>query len=294
MIASLAGPLIGGATALGAVLVLAVLVLRPGRLAGRVMPHVATGAIRPRKATAADRVKAKALELLEPLGTPRAVVAKRLDMLGDEDLPAFRLRQLQWAAIGGAGGLVVGLFGIASGSNAVLALFVVALGAALGAYLVDYQLGKRVEERSAAYTRELPDVVELLALAVGSGESIRESLERVARIGNGAVVGEVRRMLSFVHAGRPMAQAITEMGVRSDNPELARFCDAVVSAIERGTGLADTLHTQATDTRQAARRTLLELGGKAEISMMVPVVFLILPITVLFTLFPGLRALSLG
>ena len=43
----------------------------------------------------------------------------------------------------------------------------------------------------------------------------------------------------------------------------------------------------------AVRRQLMEAGGRKEISMMIPVVFLILPVTVLFTLYPGLRALTM-
>lgn len=36
----------------------------------------------------------------------------------------------------------------------------------------------------------------------------------------------------------------------------------------------------------------MEEGGKKEIQMMVPVVFLVLPITVLFLVFPGFRMFS--
>ena len=43
--------------------------------------------------------------------------------------------------------------------------------------------------------------------------------------------------------------------------------------------------------REVGKRALLEASGKKEISMMAPVVFLILPITVLFALYPGLVTL---
>jgi tight adherence protein C len=58
-------------------------------------------------------------------------------------------------------------------------------------------------------------------------------------------------------------------------------------AIERGTPLADVLRAQAVDVREAGKRALLEAGGRKEIAMIVPVVFLVLPVTVLFALFPG-------
>jgi tight adherence protein C len=65
----------------------------------------------------------------------------------------------------------------------------------------------------------------------------------------------------------------------------------LVVAIERGTPLADMLRAQAADVREAGKRALLEAGGRKEVSMMVPVVFLILPVTVLFALFPALSTL---
>ena len=60
------------------------------------------------------------------------------------------------------------------------------------------------------------------------------------------------------------------------------------------TPLADVMRAQAADAREASRRALMEEGGKREIAQMVPVVFLVLPITVVFALFPGLFVLRLG
>jgi len=73
---------------------------------------------------------------------------------------------------------------------------------------------------------------------------------------------------------------------------LARFLDGMAVAIERGTPLADVLRAQAADVRALSKRQLLESGGRKEIAMMVPVVFLVLPITILFALYPGLLAIT--
>ena len=64
-------------------------------------------------------------------------------------------------------------------------------------------------------------------------------------------------------------------------------------AVERGTPLAEVLRSQAADVREAGHRSLMETGGRKEIAMMVPVVLLILPVTVLFAVFPGIAALRL-
>ena len=49
---------------------------------------------------------------------------------------------------------------------------------------------------------------------------------------------------------------------------------------------------QTADVREARKRHLMEIGGRKEIAMMVPVIFLILPVTILFALYPGLIQIS--
>ncbi|MGY1709295.1 type II secretion system F family protein [Geodermatophilus sp. SYSU D00758] len=74
------------------------------------------------------------------------------------------------------------------------------------------------------------------------------------------------------------------MAERTSLEPLARFVDGLLVALERGTPLAEVLRAQAADAREAGKRLLLEAGGRKEIAMMVPVVFLVLPVTVLFAL----------
>ena len=85
-----------------------------------------------------------------------------------------------------------------------------------------------------------------------------------------------------------MAAAFDRLAVSTGLPLVSRFAQGIAIAMERGTPLADVLHAQAADVREAGRRNLIELAARREVAMMVPVVFLVLPVTVLFALFPGL------
>jgi tight adherence protein C len=58
--------------------------------------------------------------------------------------------------------------------------------------------------------------------------------------------------------------------------------------------LADVLRAQAADVRDSAKRELMEAAGRKEIAMMVPLVFGVLPLTVIFAVYPGLATLDLG
>ena len=139
---------------------------------------------------------------------------------------------------------------------------------------------------------EFPTVAELLALAVAAGEGPVGALERVTRISRGELAASCGRALAEARAGASLVQALEASPRRTSLPPLARFVDGVAVAVERGTPLAEVLRAQAVDVREAGKRALLEAGGRKEIAMMVPVVFLVLPVTVLFALFPGFYGFS--
>ena len=61
---------------------------------------------------------------------------------------------------------------------------------------------------------------------------------------------------------------------------------------EDGFALVKSIRAQSADAREEAKRTLLETGGRKEVQMMLPVVFMILPVTVVFALYPGLLTLT--
>ena len=69
--------------------------------------------------------------------------------------------------------------------------------------------------------------------------------------------------------------------------------DALIIAISRGAPLMEVLSSQIEEARSNQRNRVLAAAGKAEISMMIPVVFLILPISILFALWPSLSGLNL-
>jgi len=100
--------------------------------------------------------------------------------------------------------------------------------------------------------------------------------------------------LAATRAGTPLIEALHEFSGRTELGPLVRFVDGIVVAVERGTPLADVLRAQAADVRDSAKRELMEAAGRKEIAMMVPLVFGVLPLTVIFAVYPGLAALDLG
>jgi tight adherence protein C len=221
-------------------------------------------------------------------------VRRRLDQAGrDMTIDEFRSQQVVWAAGGLAVGLGASLLLAGRGTfSPVLLLFLSLSGAVAGLLARDQMLSREVTRREQRMMTEFPTIAELLALAVAAGEGPTGALERVTRLSSGELARELGRALAEARAGVSLVVALQGIAARTSLAPLARFVDGVAIAVERGTPLADVLRAQAVDVREAGKRALLEAGGRKEIAMMLPVVFLVLPVTVLFALFPGFIGFS--
>jgi tight adherence protein C len=230
-----------------------------------------------------------AVRALERVLGGAASVRRRLEQSGrDRTVEEFRAEQVVWAAVGLLGAVVVGLLlSLDGGASPVLLLVLCLAGITTGVLVRDWWLTREVARREERMMVEFPTVAELLALAVTAGEGATGALDRVTTLSRGELSRELRRALADARAGASLVVALQGIVDRTSLPSLARFVDGIAVAVERGTPLADVMRAQAVDVREAGKRALLEAGGRKEIAMMVPVVFLVLPTTVVFALFPG-------
>ncbi|MBT0774109.1 type II secretion system F family protein [Kineosporia sp. J2-2] len=224
-----------------------------------------------------------------------ASAERRIAQLGSGfSLEQFRAQQVIAGVAGaGLGAAVAALIAARNGLSLVSLVGMVLIGALLGVLGRDQLLTWQVRRREERILTEFPAVAEILALAVGAGEGPLGALDRVARTSRGELAAEIARTLADARTGSSLTDALNQLAARTSIPSLARFVDGIVIAIERGTPLADVLRAQAQDVRELTKRRLMESGGRREIAAMVPVVFLILPVTVLFALFPGLAVLEI-
>lgn len=211
------------------------------------------------------------------------------------DVERFRAEQVLWGAGGGLLGLALGALAVLVRSASVLPVVLVVLCCAGGGVIGrDQWLTLAANRRERRMLAEFPTVAELLALAVSAGEGAIGALERVCRLSHGELSSELGACLADARAGANLPTALQGLADRTGLTSLARFVDGIVVAVERGTPLAEVLRAQAQDVRESGRRVVMEQGGKKEIAMMVPVVFLVLPVTVLFAVYPGFTFLRLS
>lgn len=238
----------------------------------------------------------EALKQLDRFSIDADQLRRRLDQAdAGITVSEYRIQQLGYAAAGAllaAGANAAAFF---SGSfHGVIALISILVLTVLGFALRDNMLSARVRRRQARMLSEFPTVAEMIALAVSAGESAPGAFERVSRVSRGELNAELRKVLAQTRAGTSFTHALKHMSARVQSPPISRFLEGIIVAMERGTPLADVMHAQAQDVRDLGKRELMETAGRKELSMLVPVVFGILPLTVVFAVFPGLELLSLG
>jgi tight adherence protein C len=222
-------------------------------------------------------------------------VRRRLDRLGSPlTAEQFRIEQVQWGLVGFAGVAGLGLlWSLRSPVAPIPFLLLCGLAFVTGVLGRDWELSRALRKREERMLAEFPTVADLMALSVAAGEGPVAALERVVTSSRGELSAELGRVLGDVRTGTPIGLAMDRLAARTGVAIIARFAEGLAVALDRGTPLVDVLHAQAADVREAQRRSLIEIGARKEVVMMVPVVFLILPVTIVFAFDPGWVGLNL-
>ena len=207
----------------------------------------------------------------------------------------FRLRQARWWVVGAtAWTCIVGVLALAGSEVSVGGgLASAALLGTAGPLLLESRLRSDAARRRLAIEVELPAVAGLLSIALTAGETIHSALTRTATVAGGVLGGEISGVLEEVRTGSSLSDALERVALRLDVPSAARLFDALRLAGERGVPVAGVLRALAGDLRAAATRRLLEAAGRRQVLMLLPVVFLILPVCVLFAFYPALHSLRM-
>lgn len=171
-------------------------------------------------------------------------------------------------------------------------IFVLAI--LVGSYLFweKEDLSRIEKRRIVQIDNEFPSLIELFTVLVSAGESPSTSFERLAARAQGELAKDFQKVVIGLQSGLNLSQSLEIMGAGTKSSIIRRFCDTLILAIERGSPLSEVLVRQVEEVRQQHHAALLTAAGRAEIALMIPVIFLILPISVLFALWPSY--LSLG
>jgi tight adherence protein C len=139
---------------------------------------------------------------------------------------------------------------------------------------------------------QIPDFLDLFSVALSSGESVYSALSRVVPRMTGSVANEFENLLTALNLGSDFEAELIQMNTRNASNPLGEVANRLLQANRRGTPLAQMLISQAAFVRSDLQNQLLKLSGRNETRMLIPLVFLILPVTILFAIFPSLEMLG--
>jgi tight adherence protein C len=168
------------------------------------------------------------------------------------------------------------------------------IAAACGGFLApDLWLRRRAAARARAMGRELPDVVDLIRVAVAGGLPVSRALTEVGRRRRGLLAGELRAVAARVELGMPLAQALALLSARCPIGGVEALAAAVQRADRHGAPLAPALAAIAGRARAERARRLREQAARAAPKMQLVVALLLAP-AVMLAVGAALAATVLG
>lgn len=139
-------------------------------------------------------------------------------------------------------------------------------------------LGEAARVRVLAFSRDLPQVLDIMRLVSQSGGDLYGAVRSAVEVApDGPVRDELARVLGEVTIGTSLSVALNNVAARIDSSDANAVFSTLAQSLEMGTSVVDNLGAAAALIRKAARTRAQEKAQKAVVAMTFPLLLLILP-----------------
>lgn len=143
-------------------------------------------------------------------------------------------------------------------------------------------LKARIEKRKKQVLRALPNIIDLLILAVDAGLDFMIAVRRVVeRSRPGPMVDELSQLWREVQMGRIRRDALKNMARRLNLAEVNSFARTLTQAERMGTPMGEALRSLSEEIRVRQFQRGEQQALKAPIKMLFPLLFCILPVVLI-------------
>lgn len=182
-------------------------------------------------------------------------------------------------------GLMLGLFlggglTLALGGMNQKALMTTVLAAGGLFYLPDIIVGLLARHRQQAIFLSLPDALDLMVVCVEAGLGLDQAMRKVAeemKKAHPILAGEFALANFQLQMGRPRAEVLHELGVRTGVAELRSLASVLIQADKFGSSVAQALRVQSDSMRTRRRQLAEEKAAKTAVQLIFPLVLFIFP-----------------
>jgi tight adherence protein C len=192
--------------------------------------------------------------------------------------------RLAFAALGGVVALLA-----APAAPGRLSWLLAALLPAAGIFTPDLLRARAARRRARRLVADLPDALDLLAVAVAAGRGPAAGLAEIGEAGSGPLAEELRMTVADVACGRPLSAALAGLRERVPGGPVAALCATLERSRRFGSPLADQLRRQAAALRRDQRRKVEEHAARAAPKIQLVVALVLVP-SVMLMIAAGLIA----
>ncbi len=160
-----------------------------------------------------------------------------------------------------------------------------------GALLPDMWISRMIQHRKLALQMALPDALDLAVVCVEAGLGLDQSLVRIGQE-LGPVYPELSDELQLysleVNAGKKRADALRNLGLRTDVDDIKAFVAVLIQTDRFGTSVAQSLRVFADTMRTKRRQRAEERAAQMNIKMIPPLVFFVFPAIFIVVMGPAI------
>jgi tight adherence protein B len=269
------GRYVAALTGFTAVLIVCLLLLRPGSsrrpyraLRQRLSPYSLTPAI------ADDQIRVTAFGSSEWAGKATAMaetLVRRGNLeeafLDRLEAAGLNMRVAEFVLISLGSAFIPPLLALIVTRNLLVAALVVLLGT-VAPFLY---LSVRASRRQAKFEEQLPSTLQLLAGALQAGHSLQQAVDTVVHEAGDPIAGEFQRVLTEARLGRPLEEAFEAMAKRTNSVDFKWTVMAIRLQRQVGGNLAEVLSTvsQTIRDRYSLKRQIKALSAEGRLSSLI-------------------------
>ncbi len=213
-----------------------------------------------------------------------SAIQLKLTQAGYHSRDAVRLFHFAQFALGMIG-LVLGVFYVfvlnagTEFTGQQLAMYVVGPGA-VGYLLPKYWVTRRVEARKEAITCGFPDALDMMLVCVEAGQSLDQSIVRVAREIRASypdLADEFEIVAHELKAGKDKERVLRDLGTRCGVSDVSSFVTVMIQSATFGTSIAEALRVYAGEMRDKRVMRAEEAANKLPTKMTLATMMLTVP-----------------
>ncbi|MEM6888688.1 MAG: type II secretion system F family protein [Pseudomonadota bacterium] len=208
----------------------------------------------------------------------------------------FHFAQFALGIVGLIGGCIyLYVMGAAEGMSSQQQMIYILAPGGIGYYAPTYWVVRRVEERKEAITRGFPDSLDMMLVCVEAGQSLDQSIVRVARELHAScppLAQEYEIVAYEMKAGKDKVTVLNDMAERCAVQDVQSFVTVLIQSATFGTSISDALRVYAGEMRDKRVMRAEEAANKLPTKMTLATMGLTVPPLLIILVGPSVHGIT--